>query len=167
MNAQLTTWMEESGLEVRVVLVYDNMWTAPSQEFCKAFKTQVGLTVPLLYDPTGVTAIYGDVNNNNKVHETTMVTNEEGIIAYKTHKDTKEGVMSNVVLELLAEFGECSSKSVCETEESCLPTPLGDTKRCTTICDPAESEPCVDGETCYIYVEGTSTGACFPDEMIP
>ena len=167
MNAQLTTWMEESGLEARVVLVYDNMWAPPSQEFCKAFEAQVGLTVPLLYDPTGVTAIYGDINNNNKVHETTMVTNEEGIIAYKTHKDTESGVMSNIVAELLAEFGECSSISVCAPEQSCLPTPLGDTKKCAAICDPTESESCVDDQTCYVYAADAPTGACFPDEIIP
>jgi hypothetical protein len=166
MNAQLTTWMEESGLEARVVLVYDNMWSPPSQEFCKAFKTQVGLTVPLLYDPTGVTAIYREMSTN-KVHETTMITNEEGIIAYKTHKDTKAAVVFNIAAELLAEFGECSSTSVCIPEESCLPTPLGDTKKCAAICDPLESESCADDQICYVYTADAPTGACFPDEIIP
>ena len=166
MNDQLTVWQNEQGLDVRIVLVYDNNWEPPGQAFCKAFRTQIGLTVPLLYDPMGITNIYRQLSDD-KLHETTLVTNEEGMIAFKTHKDTESGIVSNVLAELSADFGECSSVSVCGSGESCLPTPLGNAKKCAAICDPAENEPCLNNQTCYVYTADALTGACFPDEIIP
>ena len=166
MNDQITAWHNEHGLAARIVLVYDNNWQPPNQAFCQAFRQQVGIEVPLLYDATGGTGIYRRLSDN-KLHETTLITNEEGIIAFKTHKDTESGIVSNVLAELSADFGECSSVSVCGSDESCLPTPLGVAKRCAAICDPTENEACLNNQTCYVYTANAATGACFPDEIIP
>lgn len=162
MNEQLATWQDEEGLEARIVLVYDNNWEAPSQAYCKAFQADIGLTVPVLYDPTEATYIYRNLLDD-KVHETTLVTNEEGVIAFKTHSDTQEAVTFNVQAELAAELGECSSANVCEAGENCLPRPTGSGKLCTTLCSVADND-CPEGKQCWSY--GNATGACFDTELV-
>ena len=162
MNEQLATWQDEEGLEVRIVLVYDSNWEPPSQGYCKAFQEEIGLTVPVLYDPTEATAIYRNFVDD-KVHETTLVTNEEGVIAFKTHSDTEAAVASNVQAELAAELGECSSANVCEAHENCLPRPTGSGKLCTILCS-VEDNDCPEGQVCWSY--GSATGACFDTDVV-
>ncbi|MEE2779418.1 MAG: hypothetical protein VYE15_02765 [Myxococcota bacterium] len=155
-------WQDEDGLEVRIVLVYDSNWEPPSQAYCKAFREEIGLTVPVLYDPTEATSIF--VNPvDDKVHETTLVTNEEGVIAFKTHSDTEAAIIANVEAELAAELGQCSSANVCADGENCLPAPAGPGKLCATLCSVDEND-CPDGQLCWSY--GSATGACFDAELV-
>lgn len=162
MNDQITAWHNEHGLAARIVLVYDNNWEPPNQAFCQAFRQQVGIEVPLLYDATGVTGIYRRLSDN-KLHETTLITNEEGVIAFKTHSDTATGITTNVLAELAAELGECSSANVCGEEESCLPRPTGTGKLCAALCSVADND-CPQGQSCWSY--GSTTGACFDEALV-
>lgn len=162
MNDQFTTWKNENGLSPFIVLVYDNNWELPNEAFCKAFQAQIGMTVPLLYDPTGATHIYRRMSDD-KVHETSLVTNEEGVIAFKMHSDTPTGITTNILAELAADLGECSSAAVCEDDQSCLPSPAGEGKLCAEMCN-VDDNDCPEGKTCWSY--GSATGACFDDAVV-
>jgi MYXO-CTERM domain-containing protein len=61
----------------------------------------------------------------------------------------------------------CASSVVCGAEKSCLPTPLGDKRLCTTICVVADPASCPEGEQCWQYSEGKDTGACFAEGLWP
>ncbi len=61
----------------------------------------------------------------------------------------------------------CASSDVCTDGKLCLPTPLGDKKACTVVCQVDDPDTCPAGYECHQYSADKPTGGCFPPEPEP
>ncbi len=84
---------EDQGLKGYLVILQDNLGNPPSLAFCKMWQAQNNLKMTVLIDPALKTGIYGG-------KETSLVTNEEGVIVYKTHGDYWQTLEKEIVDEL-------------------------------------------------------------------
>lgn len=98
--------LKDEGLEAWVIIINDQNAEPPTKEFCKAYKEGYDLKMRILYDPNLVTAIYGD-------KETSIVTNESGVIVHEAHSDLPEVIRKAIEDELAADYGECSNPAAC------------------------------------------------------
>ena len=150
---------ESAGLQNMIILLYDNQGAPPTQAFCKAYRDQYNIQIPLYFDAEHKMKIYGE-------HETNLILNESGRIVARIIGDSNQ-VFSAIEAELEAGVGECSTAFACNPEETCLPNPAGDSKVCAELCDTDDPDPCPNGGICYAYSDAVTTGACFPEDMIP
>jgi len=151
--------LKDQGYESWAILIYDQNGEPPTKEYCKAYRDGYGLKMRVLYDPNGATKMYGD-------KETSIVSNEAGIIVYEAHSDLPIAIRQAVEDELKAGYGECSDPAVCG-DEYCAPTPVGDTKICAPMCTFGDDSTCPQGEVCYRYDDSKENGFCFTPDLIP
>ena len=150
---------KEQGYKSSVILIYDQNGGPPTAEYCKAYKKGHGLKMRVLYDPLQATAIYGD-------KETSIVSNEAGVIVYRAESAILDALQGVIEDELAAGFGECSTAAVCG-DNYCAPTPKGDGNRCAEMCTFGDDTTCPEGKVCYRYDETKQKGFCFSPYRIP
>lgn len=63
--------------------------------------------------------------------------------------------------------GGCTTSAVCADGEVCVPTPTGEKKACTTVCDAGNDAGCPEGWGCWLYSEEKDNGVCFPYDTWP
>ena len=161
--------LKGQGLEAWAILIYDQNGEAPTASYCKAYRDGYGLKLRVLYDPHELDTASGKMLPRTRVYgdkETSIVSNDEGIIVYEAHSDLPTILRAQIEAELAAGPGECSSQAVCG-DKFCVPTPLGDAKMCSTTCTYGDDSTCPDGEVCWRYSEDKTTGACFSPDLIP
>ena len=144
------------GIRAWVIIIYNSEGEPPNKQYCKAFKESYGLEMTVLYDPTGASLVYGD-------KETSIISNELGQIVSKFDYDATNAILEVIKAEAEAGIGQCSTQAICAEGDYCLPTPSGEGKECTQLCDVGQD--CPDpGDACHVYEEGNTSGACFPAE---
>ena len=151
--------LKDQGYESWAILIYDQNGEPPTKEYCKAYRDGYGLKMRVLYDPNGATQMYGD-------KETSIVSNEAGVIVYEAHSDLPSALRQAIEDELDAGYGECSDAAVCG-DEYCAPTPTGDAKICAPMCTYGDDSTCPAGEGCFRYDDSKEKGFCFALDLIP
>ena len=156
--------LRQFGLETWIILLQDSNFSTPTSDYCKTFKAQHNLKMRVLYDASGVTGIYG-------IKETSIVSNEQGIIVNKFLSDSPATIKEALIKELATGPGQCKDDLICQGAQ-CLPTPSGDGYVCATQCDPAAPSSCPEGKSCYSYSEADAPSmagisACFKMGLVP
>ena len=156
--------LRKYGLETWIILLQDSNFETPTPEYCSNFKKQHNLKMRVLYDGNGVTGLYG-------IKETSIVTNEQGVIVDKFLSDAPTLIKQALIKELATGPGQCKDDLICEGEQ-CLPTPSKDGYVCASQCDPAAPNSCPDSKTCFSYTaehgpELEGVAACFHEALIP
>jgi hypothetical protein len=153
--------INDDRLVAWIILIQDSLFELPDATYCKQYEAQHAFSMPLLFDPTGATSIYGG-------KETSIVTNENGTIVFEGHSDSIATIRAAVEAELATPHGQCNSAVVCSDNEYCLPLPVTETGNiCTTTCTYGDDSTCPEGQTCWRYSEDKTTGACFMPELLP
>ena len=157
--------LREHGLQSWIILLQDSNFRTPDSAYCAEFKKQHNLKMRVLYDANAVTGIYG-------IKETSVVTNEQGVIVAKFQSDAPTTIKAALVDELSIGPGQCKSDPICGTDGICLPTPTGSGNVCSSQCEPANKGSCPDGKVCFTYGEShgdvlNGTSACFKPELLP
>jgi len=160
--------LKDQGLEAWAILIYDQVGEAPTADYCKSYRDGHKLKLRVLYDP------HEDDGNGNMVprtraygdKETSIISNEEGIIVYEAHSDLPDLLRTTIESELAAGIGECSTQDMCK-DKDCVLTPQGDAKICSTTCTYGDDTTCPEGEVCWRYSEDDASGACFSPDLLP
>lgn len=90
---QIHAKYEKNGLKSYIVLLQDNLGNPPTKAFCTQWVAINKPHMKVLIDPLLKTGIYGG-------KETSIITNEEGFIVYKTHGDYATTIEGKIVEEL-------------------------------------------------------------------
>tara|TARA_Y100001968_G_C19032280_1_gene560435 strand:+ start:148 stop:675 length:528 start_codon:yes stop_codon:yes gene_type:complete len=165
--------LKGNRMKAWVIVISDQDDDPPDAEFCKAYRDAQNIDIPILYDPTGATTVYG-------YNETTVVSNDEGRIV-EVLRSTSENTLPlfvweddlvsylrEVILnELAVGPGECSAFTVCADGESCLETPDGKAQVCASPCVPDTDEGCPEDHLCWASVDAPEEGFCFDAAYVP
>ena len=81
--------LEPYGLQAYVILMADQLGGPPTQAACKKYRTDHDIQMPMLYDPTGMSSIYGGM-------ETSMVITPSGVITFKATGKWWAGIRSAI-----------------------------------------------------------------------
>ena len=152
--------LKDDGLEAYVILIQDDQFQYPDAAYCEKYKKQHEIEMRMLFDPTGATSIYGG-------KETSIITNEAATIVYEAHADLTTQITQAIVAELSALPGECIDSQICKGDDKCMPKPVGDKKKCAALCITDDPASCPEGQTCWQYQAGATTGACFDGADLP
>ncbi len=156
--------LRQFGLETWIILLQDSNFATPTSSYCKTFKAQHNLKMRVLYDASGVTGIYG-------IKETSIVSNEQGVIVNKFQSDAPATIKEALVKELATGPGQCKDELICNGH-ACLPTPAADAMVCAEQCDPAAPNSCPTGKSCFTFTAThgavlAGTAACFKVNLLP
>ncbi len=152
--------LKDDGLVAWVILIQDDQFQYPDAAYCEKYKKFQEIEMRVLYDPTGATSIYGG-------KETSIITNEAATIVFEAHADLTNQITQAIIGELSALPGECSDSQICQGDDKCMPKPVGDKKKCTALCVVDDAASCPDGQVCWQYQAGATTGACFDSSELP
>lgn len=149
--------LDDPGLVAWVILIQDAEFNSPKAGYCKQYEASHPMSLRLLFDPTGDTAIYGS-------KETSIISNEAGTITFEGHSDTPELIRSALIAELADVEGACYSAAQCAQGQYCVPLPYEvegyEVSVCAELCAIDDPAACPEGKACEQLQPGNPNGAC-------